>query len=211
MDNEESAIPHPEPQADPLPPAPDETDDPAYTHRGTGFIARLPVTIRDQIGTMILDGVPDQQILDTIGEPVKHLTTRHIISWRKFGFKLWEADYRRAEALQTTRQSALRVLEQKAGTTVQDAGRTVASAQLYELLTSFDPTAFANLLAEKPELYLRIITTLVRLGEGEAARSHHRALQSAIEAKLPLAQGDSDKKLVSAEILKDIARQVKLL
>jgi len=198
-------------QPDSAEPAAEQTDEPAYNHRGTGMVARLPSAIRDQIGIMILDGVPYRHLLDTIGEPVKHLNVDHITSWKKHGFQGWRADYLRAQALQTTRQGALRVLEQKAGSTVQDAGRTVASAQLYELLTSFDPTAFANLLVEKPELYLRIITTLVRLSEGDAACSHHRALQSAIEAKLPLAQGDLDKKLVSAETLRDIARQAKLL
>src|SRR5436190_156475 len=106
---------------------------------------------------------------------------------------------------------AMDILQQKSGATIQDAGRTIAGAQLYDLLTSFDREAFAGALVKKPELYLRIIGTLARLSEGEAACAHLRALESALMAKEKTGQGDAEKKIISAETLKEILHQTKIL
>jgi hypothetical protein len=105
----------------------------------------------------------------------------------------------------------LDLLDQKAGVTVQDAGRTVAAAQLYELLLSFDPTSFAAALAEKPELYLRLVTALSRLCEGEAVCSRERTQQSLIAAKLSPAKAVPESKLLSPDQLKNLTQQIKLI
>ena len=77
-------------------------------------------------------------------------------------------------------------------------------------LLAFDPRAFADALVDKPELYLRIISSLTRLSEGEASCAYRRTQQSLAEAKLE-APKDPKKAVVSEDKLKEIARLVKLI
>jgi hypothetical protein len=193
------SAPEPDPEI-----LPDER--PSYTHRRTGTVARLPKDIRDQINQLLLDGVTYAQIIEKLGEPGKGLVEDHIRSWKNGGYKDWLLDLERNEALSATREAALDLVSQKAGATVQDAGRAIAAAQLYELLLSFDPRAFAEALAEKPELYFRLINALARLSEGEATceRNAKNSKSDSVEAGKPA-------NVIAAETLKEIARYIKLI
>src|SRR5262245_52136524 len=173
-------LPHPPPetccQPSVSPPgtpaqAPDPEPDPASEDKRTrtGKVARLPKEMRDQLNQMILDGVPFGKIISNLGESASHLNEDNITNWKKGGYQDWLLDLERKQALSATREAALDLVKEKAGATVQDAGRTIAAAQLYELLLSFDPTSFHSALADKPELYLKLIGALSRLSEGEAA------------------------------------------
>jgi len=211
MDNEQSEIPQEDLQTDLVAPVPDKTDEPAYTHRGNGMVARLPKKYRDELCFMILDGVPFTQIPQRLGEAGKDLTVEHIRKWFKYSYKHWLAEYNRNQALRDARENAMDLLTEKAGVPVQEAGRTIASAQLYELLKSFNPTAFAESLAEKPELYLRLIGALSRLSEGEAVCSHRTAQDSLSQAKLQTTEPGAGPKIISEQELKELAKQIKLL
>src|SRR5213075_1979244 len=96
--------------ADQPPPSPadPEDDDPSFNHARTGFVARLPKNLRDQVSQMILDGVPFEKIIESLGEAGKHLTRKHIGSWKRDGgYDDWLADRERNQALTLTRDSAL--------------------------------------------------------------------------------------------------------
>jgi len=188
-----------------------EDDKPAWTHRGNGKIARLPKAVRDQINQMLLDGVPYAKIAESIGEPGKDLNDDNLGNWKKKGFQDWLMDMQRAEDLGATREAALSLVEQKAGATVQDAGRTIASAQLYELLLSFDPRGFADAVREKPELYFRLVNALSRLSEGEAVCSRRRAQGSLIEDQFNAAQNGDGAVVIPADKLNQLIRLIKLL
>ena|SRR5436190_12584475 len=190
-----------------------ELTEETYTHNRTGKVARLPKEVRDHLNQMLLDGVPFAHIIDRLGEHGKELNEDNVSNWKKGGYKDWLMELERKEALTATRDAALTLVKEKAGGTVQDAGRAIAAAQLFELLISFDPTAFAKALADKPELYLRLISVLARLSEGEAACGHYRAKESAVEKKVNATAGGTTTtaKLVDPETLKEIARLIKLL
>jgi hypothetical protein len=211
MDNEESENLSEEVEGEAVEEIAEEGDEVAFKHRGTGLVARLPKAIRDQLNYMILDGVAYAEIRAKIGQAMEGITDRHIANWKKYGYQDWVVELQRREGLQSMHEDAMDILHQKSGATIQDAGRTIAGAQLYDLLTSFDRDAFADALVKKPELYLRIIGTLARLSEGEAACSHLRALESAMAAKPKAGQGDPEKKIISAETLKEILHQAKIL
>ena len=176
------------------------------SHRRTGMVARLPKEIRDQISEMLLDGLPYLQIIERIGEPGKCLVVDHIRSWKDGGYEDWLVELERKEALCATREAALDLVKEKAGATVQDAGRAIAAAQLYELLLSFDPRAFAEALAKKPELYFRLINSLARLSEGESICQRH-----ARDSKSAPPEPGQSANVIAAETLKEIARHIKLL
>lgn len=214
MDQSSDQQPSPGPEQKPLP-APEgqpEPTKPAYTHRGNGHVARLPNEVRDQIGHMLLDGMPYKKIIESIGEHGKGLVEDHIRKWKDNTFERWRAELPCRYALADTRETAADLLAEKAGVTVQEAGRTIAGAQMYELIKSFEPTAFATALAQKPELYLRLVGALARLSQGEAACSHRRAQEAMITAKLKaLVSDDTAASAIKPETLKEIARLIKLL
>jgi hypothetical protein len=188
-----------------------QPNEPSCQRTRNGHVARLPKTVRDQLNQMLLDGVPYLQIIEKLGDVAKHLKEDSISEWKKGGYPEWLLEIRRADDLAATRDAALTLVSQKAGGTVQDAGRTVASAQLYELLLSFDPRAFAEALVDKPELYLRLINSLSRLSEGEAVCSRRRAHGSLIEGELTAAQNGEGAAVISADKLNQILRLIKLL
>src|SRR5205807_5994308 len=114
-------------------PSPDQSPTGAgKTH--TGFVARLPKNLRDQVNLLLLDNTPYKKIIQSLGEPGSHLNEGHIGQWKAGGYQDWLEDLRRAEALGIARDSAIDLLSKNAGATVQDASRAVAAAQLYELL-----------------------------------------------------------------------------
>jgi len=184
---------------------------PSYNHRRRGRVAKLPKALRDQVNQMLLDGFSYREILEKIGEPMKHVNEDNMRNWHAGGYKDWLLDLQRAEDLGATREAALTLVEQKAGPTVQDAGRTIISAQLYELLLSFDPRAFAAALQDKPELYFRLVSSLSRLSEGEAVCSRRRAQGSLIEDQLSSSQNDNGEVVIPAEKLNKLLRLIKLL
>ena len=200
-------------QAQPPPAAPQEPEpekESAESRTRNGFVARLTKDLRDQINHMLLDGVPFRKIIENLGDPGKHLNEGHITTWKAGGYKEWLADLERKEALCATRDSALDVVAQKAGITVQDAGRSIAAAHLYELITSFNPKQLADALADKPELYLRIVNALSRLSEGEVACGRRRARNTVLETTLHPDQPDRPK-AIAPDTLKEIVHLIKLL
>jgi hypothetical protein len=158
-----------------------------------------------------MDGFTYKKVIEALGDDAKDLNVDNIRSWYNGGYNDWYDELLRKEALGSTRDKALDLLKEKAGEPVQDAGRTVAAAQLYELLLSFDPTSFAAALVDKPELYLRLVNALARLCEGDAACGHHRAKESLLAAKLKPGEPVPAGKLLNADELKDLTHQIKLI
>lgn len=178
---------------------------------GNGKVARLPLEARDKVGLMILDGAPYSKIIEALGPAGADLTQSNIGNWKAATFHQWHIEYNRRQSLNQTRQAALDMLQEKPALPVQDAGRTIAAAQLYELLLSFDPTSFAAALADKPELYIRLVNAVSRLSEGEAACGHHRTQDSLIRSKLADAEAKPDKKLLDQGELKQIAHEISII
>jgi hypothetical protein len=205
----------PEPDADggeiPVVPSSCSPVVPSSTHRGLGKVARLPKIIRDQLNQMILDGLPYVRIIEAIGEPANGLDVDHIRKWKRYGYQNWLLELQRNDNLRLAREYAQDVVEQKAGSTLQEAGRTIVADQLYKVLQCFDPATFAEALQSKPHLYLRIVNAVARLSEGEAVCGHRRAQESLIEAKLRPAGPPDPNAIVSHQTLMEIARLIKLL
>ena len=72
---------------------------------------------------MLLDGVRYAAIAKRLAEAGIHVTAEHIRRWHEHGYKRWYAEYMQNQALRDARESALDILEVKAGPDVQDAGR----------------------------------------------------------------------------------------
>jgi hypothetical protein len=197
--------------ASPQPATTDSQPSPKYNHRRTGTVAQLPHAIREQINQMLLDGVTFAGVVEKLGDTVKDLKDEHVRRWHEGGYQDWLNQKQRADDLGATREAALKLVDQKAGATVQDAGRTIAATQLYELLLSFDPRGFARALDQKPELYFRLINSLSRLTEGEAAWSRRRAQGSLIESQINPEAPAEGPPIISEEKLKHLIKLIKLI
>jgi hypothetical protein len=185
-------------------------------HSGNGKIARLPEKTRDQINQMLADGVPHLQILESIGEYAKGITVGNITTWKTHGgFQRW-LDHRDTKAaLNITRTEAADLATEKPAAPLQEASRSLASAQIYDLLRLFDTTALRSALASKPELYLQLISSISRLSEAEAACAHRQIQQALAQLKLEQAKAiDSaidPKKMYTGTQMLEILRHIKIL
>ena len=85
--NTETQTPEPRPETNGHQPS----ADPPQTHswRQTGKFARLPKTLRDKINTLIQDGVPYQDIIDSLGEVGKDLNIVNLSRWKDGGHQDW--------------------------------------------------------------------------------------------------------------------------
>src|SRR4051812_17234025 len=172
---------HPAEVTEPVPPPPepvDNSEDASFNHRRTGFVARLPKDAREKLNRLIDDGVPYARIIEDLGDHGKKLKEKHLTSWRKGGYLDWVAHQERLAALNSTRDAALALVETKSGATVQDASRSIASAQLYELLLSFDGDRLVKMFEQNPDLSSRVLSPLTRLSESEVTCSRRRSLST---------------------------------
>jgi hypothetical protein len=183
-----------------------------YNHRRSSRIAKLPKTVRDDINQKLLDGVPYAKIIESLGENAKDINEDVMYRWKAGGYEDWLRELDCKEALCSSRDYARDLLKEKAGLPVQDASRTIASGQIFDLLLGFHPRTLTPALAAKPELYFRLLTALARLTEGEATSGHRRALQALLEAKLrEVEPAAADPKTATTNNLKEISRRMHLL
>lgn len=193
------------------PPAVPEAERKKHTHRGNGHISNLPVPLRDQVGLMVLDGIPYAEIIASLGKPGEHLVPNHITAWKNGTFKAWQQDFERRQAMADRHQLAQDLVGRTDGTAIPEAGLRVAAAQLNEFLLAFDPAAFAGALAEKPELYLRLINTISRVNDSTALGLRTRTQQAILKEKNQTSLGGKSKNIVTDEALAQISHQINLM
>jgi len=113
---------------------------PDPNHRRTGRIARLPKATRDQLNRMILDGVPYAEIIQKLGEEGKDLLEKNLTTWRAGAFQDWLRQQQRIELIQSKQEMAMDFFGQNAGTSLYEASRQIATAQLSELISKLQLT-----------------------------------------------------------------------
>ncbi len=189
-------------------PSPPEFED----HSGNGKIARLPDNLREQVNQMIFDGQPYRTIIESLGEHGKDIDEKNITTWRKNGgFEAWRQNRETKESLEKARSEALQLNQHKPATDIQDAGRAIASGQLFELIRQFDPSNFVQALADKPETYLRLVSVFSRVSEAEALCSHRRLQLIITQIKIEEAKAVDSKKMYSGQDLKQILERIRIL
>ena len=198
------------PPGDPQPaPAAEEKK---QTRNGNGNIARLSVPLRDQVGVMVLDGVPYAEIIASLGEAGEGIRPVHITNWKSGTFGDWLQDYERRQAMVDKHQSAQALVTHTDGTALSEAGLRLAAAQMNEFLLAVKPAAFAEALVEKPELYLRLINTISRVNESTVLAARARAAQQALlKAKKQTSLGGKPDNIPESENMTEITHRLKLL
>jgi len=175
-----------------------------------GKVARLPKSARDQVNHMIQDGATYAQVIEKLGDLGKDLTESNLSNWRTGGYPDWLRQQQRMEQIQSKHELAMDLLRENAATTIQEASRQIVAAQLCELMIDFDPTALMEALREKPEFYIRLISALARLSEGDLACAHHRAQEALLKAKLTREQAADSAEVVTGQGLRTAQEKLHL-
>ena len=166
---------------------------------GRGKVAHLPDDIIDDVGQMLLDGMPQAEIIRLAAQHGHAITDGNISNWKAAGFKKWQADFERRMAIKECGASARAILKVQPGDDLHLAATKLASAQINELLQAVDPTNLFDSIYEKPELYFRLVDAACRLNEGEAAANHHRALSRLGLAKLEAEKSNTAQRIPTGQ------------
>lgn len=182
----------------PTPPDPAE--------RRNGKIARLPKELRDKINTMIQDGLPYLQIIDSLGLAAHGISEMNLSRWKNGGYLDWVREMQLVQVIETKYELALAIVERS--TQGNDAGQAVLqviAANLCQFLVETDPVVLRDSLLSDADKFTRFVNAMVRLAEGGIKcalhKFHHqdRAAEAA-KAKTPAAKpGISDESLRLAE------------
>jgi len=152
-------------ESDPSSPSSPSVKSPTAKHRPKGKIARLPKNLRDQINTMIRDGVPypaiiDQLDLSTLPNPISE---QNLSNWKNAGHQRWLHEQEWREDIEEARDDALKFPGADDDAKLEQVTLKMASMRLYQLFKHLEPAAFAATAHEKPESYARLFSALPRI------------------------------------------------
>lgn len=152
------------------------------TRARNGKIARLPFELRTEVNRRLRDGVPGPKItawlerdhaaeLEKAG--FKSIKKRSLTAWRAGGYRDWEQQQERLEAMHAQREFALQLARQSDGS-LQLANVAVAESLIYEALEAFNLKDFKVKLQAKPELFSILLDGVAKLSR---ARVEERRIQ----------------------------------
>ena len=135
-------------------------------HRGNGKISRLPKAIRDQVNTLICDGVPYPDIrrrfLDSGHAEFEHISEKNISNWKSAGYQRWLREQEWRDDMRQSRAEALEFCETDDSKLEQVTLKT-AAMRLYQLFKQFDAVDFSLSVQNDPEAYTRLFSVLPRI------------------------------------------------
>jgi hypothetical protein len=135
-------------------------------HRGNGKIARLPKALRDQVNSLIRDGLPygqiRQKLLDSGHSELNDISEKNISNWKTAGYQRWLREQEWRDDMQQTRAEALEFSDADDARLEQVTLKT-ASMRLYQLFKQFDAVDFSIAVENKPEAYTRLFSALPRI------------------------------------------------
>ena len=118
----------------------------ALSRRRRGKIAALPASTREQINSMLEDGVPYAHIIARLGEAGQNLSEDCLCRWRKTFFQDWQ-------------ESRLRALNSPKTEAEQDI------ADITNLLTDFDPAVLAPIIKRDGAKFAPLLKAIARIAE----------------------------------------------
>ncbi|MDB6123772.1 MAG: hypothetical protein JWQ71_2765, partial [Pedosphaera sp.] len=133
-------------------------------HRRRGIIAGLPREIREQINQQLEEGWKYKRIsawLVTQGHA--GITEKHLSVWYQGGFKDWVARRERLEEMRVRMEFAREMVKDTEDNSFQEGGLQMAAMQFFELFCQLDLASMQAELQAKPEVYVRLVNSMVRL------------------------------------------------
>jgi hypothetical protein len=170
-------------------------------HRGKGKIARLPSAVRNQVNTMILDGVsyPEirRKLIEAGHSEFEDISEKNISTWKTAGYQHWLREREWREEMQQSRAEALEFIGAEDDKLEQVTLKT-ASMRLYQVFKHFDAVDFSASVEKKPEAYTRLFSVLPRISR-EALR-YQKYRDACVQARAEVKKlYDPNRKLTDSE------------
>src|SRR5882724_12335456 len=112
----------------------------------TGFFARLPAALRQQINLKLRDNVPAAKIAEWLeaehSPALKEVgfgdnIVRNLGNWRQGGYEDWEKQQQRLEEMRFQQEFALELAHEN-DNSVQQGTLIMVASQIYETIQDFD-------------------------------------------------------------------------
>ena len=143
--------------------------------RGRSAVGRLTHELREEISRMLWEGVTYREIRAAMRAKGVKLSNNSLTTWLKGGYQDWLGAQERSSQGERMMASALKVVKEKQGTLIQEAGLQLAASQIYQVLMDFDPKVLNKGLNRNGEGYARLVHVMARLTEGELKYERYRA------------------------------------
>jgi hypothetical protein len=175
-------------------------------------IARLSKAIRDQVNTMIQDGVPYLQIIQRLSPDTASLTEDNLSKWRSSGYQDWLRGLHIAEDLQCKHELAQSIIARSADDNA--AGQAliqIIAGNLLEFLSETDPARLRESLLSDADKFTRFLNAMVRVADGGIRCELHKYRKAARPAKAGNVSGTADRPGISDESLQTAEGKLNLL
>ena len=192
--------------------SPDSAPRRFHTERRRGKIARLPKSIRDQLNTMIQDGVPYLQIIQRLAPDTSALTEDNLSNWKSGGYLDWLHEMQLAEKLQAKHELAQSIVARCADDNA--AGQAllqIIAGNLLEFLTETDPEELRENLVNDADKFTRFLNAMVRVTDGGIRCELHKYRKAARPARAAKESGVADRPGISDESLQTAEGKLNLL
>ena len=177
-----------------------------------GVVAHLPKAVRDVINRMIEEGKEYQEIEAKVREEGHEVSMGHLISWRQGGYQDWLWERERLIHMRLIREFAQEVVRENQGKEVQEAAIEIATSQIYEMLTEFDPKTLRERLKRgNPVDYTRMLTALARMSDGGLKYERYRAEVEEKKRKMRQLLNESKGEGLTEETIAQIEETLRLM
>jgi len=147
-------------------------------------VAQLPRAQRDEVNTLLAAGHAPAKILEALAAGGAKLEPADLAEWRRTGHAAWLRERQWLEQMRSMSEFVAQAGRENEDGAAQQAWLQLAAAQLYELLSTFDPRSLRAKLKGDPAVYARLVTALAKLGDGELKYARYRAEVAECKARL---------------------------
>jgi hypothetical protein len=129
---------------------------------------------------MMEDGVPYKEIRVRAAAEGFELQKWDLTTWRQGGHQDWLKEQERLVEMRLIREFAQDIVREHQGKDVQEAGMQIATTQIYDLLSNFNPKSLTEQVTGNPANYSRLVMALAKLSDGGLKYERYR---ERVEAK----------------------------
>ena len=153
------------------------------TWRPRGKIARLRKADRDQVNSMLRDGVPYAEIIAKLGDAGQGLLPRNVSSWHTgVGYERWVKDQEWREDMRADQESGLELLPDFDAGKFNEAALQVAVTQLFRAFRHLGSGELKDKLGGDPEGFARLVHALARACRETVNLQKHREASAKVAA-----------------------------
>jgi hypothetical protein len=155
------------------------------TYRGKGKIARLPKALRDQVNTMLMDGLPYADIIQRLGEHGKHLKPGNLGEWKKRGYQDWLAERAFFDHLRQRQEASANLMHDLDPKALNHATLQLGTLHIFEALRDLSPGASGKNFAAGMDGFARMLNALSRMNRQTMQLHLHPPMIRSIGNTLP--------------------------